>query len=172
MSTPQQKTCTKCRETKPVEGFSPSKTGRLGRTSICKPCNSARQKEWRSTNGQYDIEWRSRNRERLRQYKKSWVQKGGVNSKGRETIRQEILEAYGHRCTCCGESRQEFLAIDHIFNDGAEHRKQVGSSKTFYYWLKRNGFPKDRFQLLCHNCNLAKGFYGECPHVKEMRRVA
>jgi hypothetical protein len=26
-----------------------------------------------------------------------------------------------------------------------------------------NEFP-DGFQVLCHNCNLAKGYYGECPH--------
>jgi len=32
-----------------------------------------------------------------------------------------------------------------------------------YVWLKRNYFPTG-FQLLCHNCNLAKGFYGKCPH--------
>jgi predicted HNH restriction endonuclease len=30
--------------------------------------------------------------------------------------------------------------------------------------LKRQGFPKDEFQLLCSNCNQAKHRYGQCPH--------
>jgi hypothetical protein len=29
--------------------------------------------------------------------------------------------------------------------------------------LAKHGYP-DTFQLLCHNCNLARGFYGTCPH--------
>ena len=32
-------------------------------------------------------------------------------------------------------------------------------------WIKKNNFPKG-FQILCHNCNVAKGIYGECPHEK------
>lgn len=31
-------------------------------------------------------------------------------------------------------------------------------------WLKKNDYPKG-FQILCHNCNMSKGFYGYCPHV-------
>jgi hypothetical protein len=85
--------------------------------------------------------------------------------KSRTLLRAEVLREYGHACACCGESAQEFLALDHIFNDGGEHRREIkrAGSRT-YAWLKRNGFPKDRFQLLCHNCNMAKAFYGQCPH--------
>ena len=32
-------------------------------------------------------------------------------------------------------------------------------------WIIENNFPKG-FQILCHNCNVAKGLYGECPHEK------
>ena len=64
-------------------------------------------------------------------------------------------------CRCCGEIRYEFLCIDHINGGGGRHRKQVGTN--FYRWLAKNGFPKG-FQVLCHNCNMAKGFYGKCPH--------
>jgi len=43
--------------------------------------------------------------------------------------------------------------IDHIKNDGAAHRKQVGVS--FYRWLQTHGYPKG-FQVLCANHNLKK----------------
>ena len=81
----------------------------------------------------------------------------------RRRLRSEVIAAYGGRCACCGETTPEFLSVDHMNNDGAQHRKHVKSGQ-FYPWLKRNGFPKDGFQLLCMNCNSAKGFFGECPH--------
>ena len=35
----------------------------------------------------------------------------------------------------------------------------------------KNYYPKN-LQILCHNCNMAKGFYGECPHYNyKIRRV-
>jgi hypothetical protein len=32
-----------------------------------------------------------------------------------------------------------------------------------YTWLRNQGYPNG-FRTLCHNCNLARGFYGYCPH--------
>jgi hypothetical protein len=37
--------------------------------------------------------------------------------------KQKIIDAYGGKCQCCGESIFEFLSIDHIHNDGAQERK-------------------------------------------------
>ena len=37
------------------------------------------------------------------------------------------------------------------------------------FWKKiKNNFPKG-FQILCHNCNIAKGHYGKCPHEKKFK---
>jgi hypothetical protein len=33
-----------------------------------------------------------------------------------------------------------------------------------YLRVRSLGFPKDLYQLLCHNCNQAKAWYGACPH--------
>ena len=81
-------------------------------------------------------------------------------------LRMEVLLAYGAQCKCCGESRYEFLAFDHVNDDGNEHRKVV-SAHNLPRWLKRNNYPSG-FQVLCHNCNGAKGAYGACPHVMEL----
>ena len=80
-------------------------------------------------------------------------------------LRSDVLQAYGNVCACCGETEYKFLSIDHVDGNGANHRRQVGvgSGFHFYLWLRRNGFPKG-FQVLCHNCNQAKGSYGCCPH--------
>lgn len=76
--------------------------------------------------------------------------------------REKVLEHYGGKCVCCGETAQEFLAVDHIDGNGRQHRKSIGTI-TIYTWLIRNNFPSG-FQILCHNCNYAKHFYKQCPH--------
>lgn len=88
-------------------------------------------------------------------------------------LKEEAVAAYGGACACCGESTHEFLAFDHIYNDGAKERreKRIPTGTGLYRWLKNNGYPKGRFQLLCHNCNGAKGYYGICPHEVESRRL-
>jgi hypothetical protein len=84
------------------------------------------------------------------------------------SVKIKIIEAYGGKCTCCGESALEFLTIDHINNDGAEDRKNNGkkSGGKLYRWLMKNNFPKENYQILCYNCNCSKGFFGYCPHNK------
>lgn len=86
----------------------------------------------------------------------------------------DVIEAYGGACACCGESEPVFLCVDHIENNGASHREQIGYGRTtdgrrkvgsgsvMNSWLVKNGFPGG-FQLLCANCNLGKQ-RGICPH--------
>jgi hypothetical protein len=75
-----------------------------------------------------------------------------------------VFVAYGGKCVCCEEDGFGFLTMDHINNDGNQHRKS-GRDKGFHFYrrLKQDGFPKD-VQILCNNCNLAKYRYGKCPH--------
>ena len=77
-----------------------------------------------------------------------------------------VLSHYSNgnpKCACCGEDKYQFLAIDHIDGNGNKHRKKAGTKMA--RWLRANNYPKG-FQVLCHNCNMAKGFYGQCPHKK------
>jgi hypothetical protein len=85
-------------------------------------------------------------------------------------LRREVFEAYGGmKCACCGETEETFLTLDHINNDGAEHRRSL--SKTgrkvtsgVWHWIKRNNFPPG-FQVLCMNCNFSKfRNNGVCAH--------
>lgn len=78
-------------------------------------------------------------------------------------LRLEIINHYGGKCKCCGETSKEFLAIDHINGCGTKQRKKIGGGVNFYNWIKRNNFP-NTLRVLCHNCNQSLGFYGYCPH--------
>jgi hypothetical protein len=81
-------------------------------------------------------------------------------------VRDQVLEAYGWACGCCGEARYEFLEIDHVNGDGAAHRREVGGALASLRDIIKQGFP-DKYQVLCANCNRAKGADRICPHQTE-----
>ncbi|OLS16011.1 MAG: hypothetical protein RBG13Loki_0389 [Promethearchaeota archaeon CR_4] len=93
----------------------------------------------------------------------------GLSSKERlRQIRLTVLRHYSGfipKCACCGENEIKFLAIDHINGGGTRHRKTMvnGKGGNMAAWLLKNGLPEG-YQILCHNCNMAKGFWGSCPH--------
>jgi len=79
-------------------------------------------------------------------------------------IRKQVIDAYGGKCVCCGIDNIEFLAIDHINGGGNAHRKELKTiGGKFFRWIVKNNFPTD-LRVLCHNCNMAYGLYGYCPH--------
>jgi hypothetical protein len=84
----------------------------------------------------------------------------------RRAIKKEALSVYGGKCECCGEARPEMLNVDHIYGGGLRQRKELGlgSGADFYLWLKKQGWPKDKYRLMCWNCNNTLGHYGYCPH--------
>jgi len=91
------------------------------------------------------------------------------DTKGRRRLKQSVIDAYGGKCTCCGETKFEFLSIDHINGGGKAHRAQLkGAGNSIYKWLKDNNYPKEEFRLLCYNCNLSLGYYRYCPHQRQV----
>lgn len=75
-------------------------------------------------------------------------------SKYLRKIKLQVVEAYGGKCSRCEEKYIEFLQIDHVNEDGKEHRANLKKIK-FYTWLKQNNYPPE-FQCLCANCNWEK----------------
>ncbi len=86
-----------------------------------------------------------------------------------DKLKREVIIAYGRECYCCGETEIAFLCVDHSFNDGETHRKSFGrGASNFYYWLRRNRFPKNLgLRVACANCNTATMFGRSCPHIKK-----
>ena len=94
--------------------------------------------------------------------------------------RLKVLQYYSKRlsksnipcCNCCGlNSHIEFLTVDHIAGrqemDSEPELKKLKyisklSGTALVIWIIKNNFPKG-FQILCHNCNQTKGYYGQCP---------
>jgi hypothetical protein len=81
----------------------------------------------------------------------------------------EIYKQYGGAfCACCGEDIWEFLTLDHINDDGAAHRKEIGGSGyKLQLWAKRNGYPAG-LRVMCRNCNFGRYVNGGiCPHQQQ-----
>lgn len=139
------KKCSGCKQTKSILQFSRNPKMHDGRANWCKNCHHEDKKR--------------RYNEKPDYYKE-------VSTRKRLKLRTEVLTHYSNgtpKCACCGIAEIKFLCIDHINGGGNAHRKTLPRGHYIYQWLKNEKYPEG-FQVLCHNCNMAKGFYGICPH--------
>jgi len=136
-----------------TDHFYKFKSGKYGVTGCCKKCICDKRKVYREKNlskiSSYMKDYYSIHSDTIR-----------FNSNRRaRNLRKQVISNYGGRCAVCGETNLSFLCIDHINNDGAEHRDEICGNRrsniTVYWWLKRNDFPPG-FQVLCWNHNWLK----------------
>ena len=146
------KICSKCGQKKPVSEYYTRKDGSL--LAECKTCS--RKRNAKRYHSEKYIEIREKDNAAMRQK--------------RVAVREKVFAAYGgYICVCCGETEKTFLTIDHINNDGANHRRSITGKRTSagyhtYIWLVKNGFPTG-YQVLCMNCQHGKRMNnGICPH--------
>ena len=81
----------------------------------------------------------------------------------RKKLKFMIFSKLGARCKSCGYDKDEkALQIDHVNNDGAEHRRQLnckaGSYKLYKSVLESIKNNEKKFQILCANCNWIKRY--------------
>ena len=118
---------------------------------------AAREKYWKDPQA---------GRERSRQ---SWPRYRDNAAQARAALRDEVINAYGGHCVCCGEQEKAFLTIDHVTMTSREHRTVARSS--VYVDLKRRGWPKEDFRLLCMNCNWVIRGGKACPHQTDVMAI-
>ena len=84
------------------------------------------------------------------------------------------------QCNCCKKFfLPHFLAIDHIHGRKEISKdkellkigyKESRNAKVLAKWISKhfeNDIIYEHFQILCHNCNVAKFLYKTCPHQKK-----
>lgn len=81
-----------------------------------------------------------------------------VRARYARKIKLECLDSYGGHSCPCGETDIEVLTLDHVNDDGSEHRRETGTKgNNFYHMLRKNEFPNDPpLQVLCMNCQFKK----------------
>ena len=173
------KTCTVCKRTLLLTDFYKETRNRNdGHLWECKQCSSARNKRFYEANKEKvkatHQAYTKANRDKLRTYHNKWSKenkekRASSTKRYNNKLRIEFLKAYGHKCECCGESHQRFLTLEHKLRDGSEHRKRTPAGPRMLNELKRLGWPKDNYGLLCWNCNLATRFGDPCPHTIDVQ---
>lgn len=107
-----------------------------------------------------------------------------VTKRGKEIRTKTKLKVYTHysngvpKCACCGVTGIEFLTVDHIVPKLKMKKDQkmieigymsYATGHRLNQWLVTKKFPKG-FQILCYNCNFAKGVFGDCPHKIKLKK--
>jgi len=149
-----KKRCSSCGEEKEKTSifFDRSRNTEDGFTNQCKVCRLA---------------YREQHKDEAKRRRDKFNAKDPLGPKRwRIKIKAEMIAAYGGRCVCCGDSHPEFLTLDHIGGRTAENHpwdlRQNGSS--IYGKLKKLGWPKNAYRLMCMNCNWAIRWGDPCPH--------
>jgi hypothetical protein len=156
------KICGKCRQAPAA-----------GKSFYCSDCRREKHIEWRRKNPERWAQLQAKSRKK-RLSDPAKLEK--ERKRGRDywqRMKLDAMNAYGGPvCACCGETGLSFLSIDHVNNDGAEHRRSLGYGEgngsgayaATLRWMKRNGYPPG-FQVLCMNCNHSKEVNGGvCEH--------
>src|SRR3990167_9425717 len=82
----------------------------------------------------------------------------------RKKRRSEMIKTLGGECACCHEKQMLFLCLDHIKGGGRCEYKKKGGPHGVWRRAIREGLPRDKYRVLCWNCNAVLGLYGFCPH--------
>lgn len=128
-----------------------------------KPITAERQQE-------YQTRFNEKHPGKKAEWNKAWIQNNRDRYNAskfiyREKCKREAMLRYSNgeiKCAKCGFKNIDALCLDHINDNGAEHRKELGISSrnggagiNTYEGLKRAGWP-DGLQVLCFNCNQIK----------------
>lgn len=172
--------CVECQKIVPAPGKLRCAACLEKRRAIHRKCSQKRRDVWRANALCGDcgkpavddktkcIECRDRRNSQWVTHRDKWKP---LRKLRHQALKLEVFEAYGGAvCACCGERHMEFLSVDHVNNDGAKHRKEMGwkdgtggGGGNIYGYLKTRNFPSG-FRVLCMNCNFAYGHGGTCPH--------
>ncbi|HMG18727.1 MAG TPA: hypothetical protein VK573_08385 [Gemmatimonadales bacterium] len=66
-----------------------------------------------------------------------------------------MLDALGGKCVKCGFADWRALQVDHVKGGGRQDRGRTGNRNQ---WFKIVMAARDKYQLLCANCNWIKRY--------------
>jgi len=147
------KTCPKCKTSKPLLLFSKNKTNKDGYAYECKACHSLRIKDlrqrepekfkemgrkWRENNPEYVVSWKERNKGKTKTAKRKEYLKSKYGITPDQYNEMRVLQNYS--CFTCGKHEDDVpKASDTSLN--VDHCHKTGVIR----------------KLLCMSCNIALG---------------
>lgn len=159
------KVCNSCRKRKPLSEFCKAADTKDGHQRACKLCARISNALWKKT--PQGIAWRrayqSQPKYRQQQYQRN--RKRYAND--RLALFTALCGGEPHcQCPGCNVTDLVFLQLDHQENNGGSERRRLKNcgAARIYFLARRDPNRMKKFQVLCANCNHAKGrFNGRCP---------
>ena len=123
------KTCTVCKEEKPLTDFYNMKSGKYGKMARCKPCDGLARQKWSDNNPKRSA-YSSRNRQLQYKY--------GITVE----IYEQMLKDQGGCCAICKTTENAVTGRGKDWNFSVDHCHTTGKVRG----------------LLCNSCNRGLGF--------------
>lgn len=174
----ETRVCNKCHQELPITNFSHKKNGYQ---PTCKSCSNKYCKTHRIENLQ---QYKDRDKRRYDTYRAEIIENKKEYYKSHKSLRDKYIRErlekypekrfgsilrcmreafiamYGDKCACCGETEIEFLTFEHKMGQRGKKRETQYAA----YKNALNEYRPDLYEVLCMNCNHAKGKLGYCPH--------
>lgn len=123
------------------------------------------KKEHRNRVNELQRQYVERHKAEIKEHNKQYAEQNrdkisSYRNRHNRNLKIKVLTHYGNgklACVQCGyDANLRALSIDHINNNGAEHRRELGrQGVAFYRWLITNDYPEG-YQTLCMTCQWAK----------------
>jgi hypothetical protein len=111
----------------------------------------ARYKKWYESNKEHA---RKCKRENMRKYRAENPEKYNAQSRAaKKRIKDAVFAKYGTACTRCGFKDVRALTLDHVLNNGAKERAEIGERGVYKRAIEGH---ESEYQILCMNCQFIK----------------
>lgn len=171
------KKCSRCKIEYPITNFYKNRAKPDGLQTDCKKCRTEATTLWARKHPEVALaihyRYVKKHPEKTKQWSHNAYYKDHEATKAKRRIenqryrvlwKKQVVEAYGGKCICCGESEIAFLTIEHLNHDGLKHRTAMGGWNRHYFDIIKQNFPKI-YTILCMNCNWATRYKKVCPHI-------
>lgn len=110
-----------------------------------------------------DRKYYDANKKKIKEYWRKHREANGERLRAEDRVNrarvyQAILQGLGNKCLRCGFSDERALQIDHVNNNGYQHRREYHGPTRAYYKNILENIASGEYQLLCANCNWIKQY--------------
>jgi hypothetical protein len=108
----------------------------------------ARYRKWYEANKEHA---RKMKRERMREYRAANQEHyRKVSNKSTKKLKDSVFTMYGNKCAICGFTDRRALTLDHVLNNGAQERQELGERGVYRRAIEK--YRPHEYRILCMNC--------------------
>lgn len=159
-----RKLCPKCGRELPLDAFNKNRTRKFGVGVWCRDCSNKANRKRYWERHEHSLErlrvYREQNRELLAEKQRKYYRENTEKVAAQRLaarVKAMVKLADPIKCVRCSLDDVRILVIDHVHNDGEEERARMCTDTIYRNIIKMSvEEARERYQVLCHNCNWLK----------------